>query len=237
MSICPNLNADLTVGWTAPADDDTTAYSGWATAYNLRYTLNSSSESNYNAWTSVPTGTPGPLGASESAVLSGLSSALWYRFQIRAVGDNSDTSLISNALVAKPQYCEGDGGGGGFSLRPAGAGSYSVQPTGSTPQENSMFPGPLLGQSGRDALRLDRAPRLQAGSRLVFLREGGSRGLALDRARLVAVDHSAGTESAVTASGGFVSGVRVPAASVTSCARCISRNESATALAICAGER
>jgi hypothetical protein len=213
VSTCPNLSADLTLAWTAPADDDTIGFSGLATAYNLRYKLNSSSEPNFNAWTAIPTDAPGQLGAQEQVVVSGLSSALWYRFQLKAVGDNADTSSLSNALVAKPKYCEDDGGGG-FSARPVGAGSLSLQSGGASEQGNTTFPGVATGTFATDALQFEGAPRLVAETRAVTLHEGGTRGLSLDRVRLLAIDHASGTEAAATSDGRFVAGVRVPPAAV-----------------------
>lgn len=210
--ICPNLSANLTLNWTAPADDDTIAFSGPATAYNLRYKLNSSTESNFNAWTAIATGTPGPLGTRESKTIPGLSTTVWYRFQLKAVGDNADTSSLSNATVAKPVYCDD---GGGFSARPAGAGSFSIQSGGAPAEGNTTFPGALPGVPSTDALHFEGAPRWVAGARVVTLREGRSRGLSLDRVRLLAVDHVPGTEVAYTTDGRFVAGVRTPPSAVS----------------------
>ena len=218
LSTCPNLSADLTLGWTAPADDDTIAFSGLATAYNLRYKLNSSSEPNFNAWTAIPTEAPGQLGAAEEVVVSGLSSGHWYRFQLKAVGDNADTSSLSNALVAKPKYCEDDGGGGGGGggggLVARLAGVASLKSGASGGQENTVFPGPLESQPGRDGLRLEATLRLVESRRSVYVRQGTKRGLSLDRARLVAVDHDLALETAMTADERFVAGVRTPALAV-----------------------
>ncbi len=215
-----NTFADLHLGWNAPADDDLITASGPAASYNLRYKQNSDPNPNFNSWTAVATGQPSLPLASETVVLSGLSSAVWYRFQLKAVGDNADTSLISNALVAKPQYCEeggaggSGGGGGGSSAQRAGAGSSSLGPSGSQGNENTLFPGSIPGATSVDVLPFAAPPRLLGGARSVYIRQGASRGLSLDRVRLLAVDHPEGTEVAATTDGRFVSGFRVPATGV-----------------------
>ena len=63
-------------------------------------------------------------------------------------------------------------------------------------------------------MKLAGTPRLVAGRRSVYIREGGARGLTLDRVRLLAVDLASGTESVVDGQGVLRSGVRQPAAAV-----------------------
>ena len=206
-----NTNADLYLSWNAPADDDLVSASGAAGSYNLRYKQNSDPNPNFNSWIALGTNPPSLPLTGESQVISGLSSAVWYRFQVKAVGDNADTSLISNALVTKVQYCDP---GGGFSARHAGAGAFGAQSTGGPTSGNTTFPGATPGVVASDALQFEGAPRLVAGSRLVTLHEGGARGLSLDRVRLLGLDHSAGTEVVATSDGRFVAGQRMAAVSV-----------------------
>ena len=213
-----NTNADLYVAWTAPAEDDVLAASGRAAAYNLRYTLNTNSGADFNTWTAVATGAPGLVGASETAILSGLSTATWYRFAVKALGDNRDTSVVSNILVTKPRYCDnggsgGSGGGGGFSARRAGA--YSLMGTAPAVRENSLLPGVPLGTLATDALPLGGEPNLVGSLRTAYVREGDTRGMTVDRVRLLAVDHADSTEAVSAPDGSVLVGARRTAASVT----------------------
>lgn len=77
-----------------------------------------------------------------------------------------------------------------------------------------MFPGAVNGGTTADVLRLAGAPRLREGMRNLYVRAGLAQGLSIDRARLIAVDHASGTESMPDGSGGFVTGMRIPAINV-----------------------
>lgn len=215
---CGGANA-VVVGWTAPADDDTLSFTGTANTYNLRYTPNTGASSNFNAWTAQSTGSPQVVMSAESATIGGLSANTWYRFAVKGVGDNADTSVISNTLVAKPTECGGGGGGyhegdggvvaGQANLAVAADEGLAVQAL--TGAENSLFPGAALDASTSDVLQFPGEPRLVDGARSVYVREGSSRGLSLDRARLLCVDHAFGTECAAASGGTILAGSRMPA--------------------------
>lgn len=218
----PSGGSFLALNWTAPADDDTLAFTGPATLYDFRYTLHASAPADFREWTPVATGYPGTLGSTEARAVSGLSTGVWYRFGVKATGDAADTSSLSNVLIAKPVECSGGGGGyleGDGAVAPAPSGAFAARratATGSsTPGENSVLPGATPGITTIDALPFARPPRLVAGSRSVYIRESGSRGLSLDRIALVAVDHAAGTEAAAAPGGTVLVGSRVPATKVT----------------------
>lgn len=95
------------------------------------------------------------------------------------------------------------------------AGESEVNVLQGTPgAENSLFPGAPLDSLASDVLGFPGEPRLVAGERNVYVREGSSRGLSLDRVRLLAVDHPIGSESAPVAGGGIVAGTRIGPTSV-----------------------
>src|SRR5262249_44171546 len=149
------------------------------------------------------TSAPNTVMSSEGVVVDGLSANTWYRFALKSIGDNADTSTISNTLVAKGAICDGGGGGdldgdgggvaGGASLLAGSASDVEVQATPGA--ENSLFPGAPLDSLQSDRLRFPGEPRLGEGVRCVYVREGSGQGLSLDRAQLLAVDHSPESES------------------------------------------
>ncbi len=212
----PSGGSFLALNWTAPADDDTLAFTGPASLYDFRYALNASAPADFGLWTPVATGYPGALGSTEARTVSGLSTSVWYRFGVKATGDAADTSSLSNVLIAKPVQCSGGGGGfeeGAGAITPAANAAFAARPATATsvsaPSDNSVLPGATPGVTAIDALPFSRPPRLVSGSRSVYIRESGSRGLALDRIALVAIDHAAGTEAAAVPGGGVLVGSRV----------------------------
>jgi hypothetical protein len=210
-------NSEVALRWTAPADDDSLAFSGKAGSYNLRWTVNYQAP-NFNLWNAQATSAPQALGDTESVTVSYLEEGVWYRFALKAIGDNADSSSVSNALVAKALLCDGgssggSGGGGGSSSRRAGAsGAHAVQ--GPETEENTLLAGVPLGERASDVLRLNAEPGLLNSTRRAFVRQGERRGLLVDRAQLLAVDHAAGDEVVVLPGGELLSGMRTAATQV-----------------------
>src|SRR5262249_15368951 len=60
VSACDDAQAQESVrlAWTAPADDDTIAFSGPASAYDLRYTRNANAAAPFRTWTPLFTAPP-----------------------------------------------------------------------------------------------------------------------------------------------------------------------------------
>jgi hypothetical protein len=210
-------NSEVALQWIAPADDDSLAFSGHARSYNLRWTLNYQAP-HFNLWNAQATSAPQALGTIESATVSYLQEGVWYRFALKAIGDNADSSSLSNALVAKALLCEGgssggSGGGGGSGARRAGASSaHAAQ--GPETEENTLLAGVPLGTRASDVLRLNAEPGLFGGTRRAFVRQGERRGLLVDQAQLLAVDHAAGAEVVALPGGGLLSGTRSTATQV-----------------------
>lgn len=201
--------------WNAPADDDTLAFSGKARSYNLRWTLNSSPP-HFNQWTAKATAAPQAVFATEEVMVDGLQDQVWYRFALKAIGDNADSSALSNELVTNAVQCDdggssGGGGGGQYGTRAqtASRGDFGKPGAGSpSANENTLFPGVPLGARARDMLRLRQPPGLVGGQRRAYLRQGESRGLLVSQVRLLAADHAEGTEVVVAPSGELRAGVR-----------------------------
>jgi hypothetical protein len=213
--------------WIAPADDDTLSISGSATGYDLRYTPVAGSPAepgapaDFRAWTRVPTAPPRPRGSGEQATIAGLSTARWYRFGLRAIGDGADTSSVSRLVVTKPYECSGGAGSTGdesgtTDMPPGGAfAATEAVPTATMPRsENTTFPGVEPGVSSRDVVPIPGAPPLAQGWRRLYVREDGRRGLALDRISLAVAEHAPGEEVAATGDGVLFVGERRPASSV-----------------------
>ncbi|HXS81831.1 MAG TPA: galactose oxidase-like domain-containing protein [Methylomirabilota bacterium] len=199
------VGASVTVHWTAPADDDTTAFSGPASAYELRYTPNANAAAPFSAWTRLFTSTPGRVGSTEGRILPGLKTSEWYVFALRAMGDGGDTSTLSRALLTKPLQCAGGAGFGSLV-----AGNQSTLPTNGLGEpgdvgagENSLFPGVPPGIVWPDLMPLSGAPQLVDGTRRLYIREGLARGMVIDRLILAYADHAPGAE-AVTIPGGSI---------------------------------
>ena len=122
-----------------------------------------------------------------------------------------------NTLTTRPQFCGGDGGGEGIILHamtPAtgGAPIAGLRPSGGPPGQSTgdmLFPGAALDSLTTDALWLAAAPPVTAGMRTARLRTGSRRGLSLDRVRLLAVDHVAGTEAVAATDGRMLAGTRL----------------------------
>lgn len=214
------MNCDVTSlhpSWRAPADDDAIAFSGPATSYDLRYTTDVNGNPPFSSWT-VVTGlpTPGACFSFNDKVVTGLSDAQWYRFGVTTTDDNQNTSVLSSTIVGRPASCDGDGGGEGIILHSQSPTPLepslmvSVPAAGGAGDGDILFPGAALDSLTSDALWLEGAPEVQSGARLLHVCTGGTRGLSLDRVRLLAVDHAAGTEAAAATDGRFLAGIRTP---------------------------
>jgi len=95
--------ASVTVGWTAPGDDDA---SGRATSYDLRYSTVPDTVANWwEEWTDIVADPPLPsdAGTPESYALSGLKSATTYYIGLRSTDESGNSSTISNVLEAATQ--------------------------------------------------------------------------------------------------------------------------------------
>lgn len=207
------------LSWTAPADDDSIAYSGKARSYNLRWIPNSGSLPPFNMWTSIATGAPNVALTAENAVASPVTSGIWYRFGLKAVGDNADTSSLGELVATRVQCSGGSSGGGGGEHedpRMRKAGGTSQRPGVSVPpDENTLLAGVALGTRTLDVLRLTRAPGISSGMRRAFVRQGQDRGLLVDGARLLVVDHPVGTEVVAPSGGVLLTGTPSAAPAVS----------------------
>ncbi len=205
-------NSSISLRWKAPADDDTLAFSGRARSYNLRWSPNYQAP-HFNLREPHATASPQSVSATESTVVGDLEDGVWYRFALKAIGDNADTSSLSNELVAKAILCEegssgGSGGGEGSRVQAAGVSGFSPRAGLSAVEENTLLAGVPVGTRGRDLLRLSGAPGRIGSSRRAFVRQGQGRGLLVERARLLAVDHAETTEVVVSTSGALLAGAR-----------------------------
>ena len=204
------VGASVTVAWTAPADDDTIAFSGRAAAYELRYTPNANATAPFSEWTRMFTSAPGPVGTTEGRILPGLTSSAWYVFALRAIGDGGDTSSMSRALLTKPLQCAGGAGLGSLA-----AGDRAKPPSNGLSEpgdveagENSLFPGVPPGIRWPDLMPLSGAPLLVDGTRRLYIREGLARGMAIDRLTLAYVDHAPGADAVTIPGGSMLVGQR-----------------------------
>ena len=211
----PQPSQSVRLMWNAPADDDTIAFSGPAIAYDLRYTLNADASAPFSTWTPLFTGAPQDVGSREERALNGLGTNVWYRFQLKAIGDAADTSAPSRALITKPPECSGGAGVPG----PAGQ-AVTTNPDGrdGTDAENNVFPGVAPGNATIDMLPLPSEPPLLPGGRQVYVREGSDRGSAIDRLTLAVVDHAPGVDAVVVAGPSIITGARRAALRVTDAA-------------------
>ena len=86
--------------WTAPGADGAV---GTATAYDLRYSLESPTQATWSSATPVPgVPTPSPAGSPESIVVDSLVVGTTYYFALRAVDAQSNWSELSNGANCVP---------------------------------------------------------------------------------------------------------------------------------------
>jgi hypothetical protein len=202
--------ASVRVAWTAPADDDTSAFSGRASGYELRYTTNANAAAPFTTWTRLFTSAPGPVGSTEGRLIPGLRSSEWYVFAVRAAGDGRDTSTLSRPVLTKPLECTGAAGAGDDA-----GGTTNGEPVGDpgapgdvVAGENNLFPGVPTGIEWLDVMPLASPPRLENGTRRLYVREGFSRGAAMDRLTLASVDHAPGADAVPIPGGSIYVGQR-----------------------------
>ena len=87
-------SSTLRLIWTAPGDDYN---SGTATAYDLRYNIESITESNWNKSTQITQEpVPNSAGEEESFTVTGLASDTIYYFAIKTKDDTDQESILSN---------------------------------------------------------------------------------------------------------------------------------------------
>lgn len=86
----------VSFNWTAPAEDGP---EGRATRYEMRYRLESISESTFGAGTVVPTPVPQSPGGTEVLRVSSLTPGSTYGFAIRSEDLAGNVSELSNIVV------------------------------------------------------------------------------------------------------------------------------------------
>ncbi len=205
--------------WTAPGDDGYLAASGPATQYELK--VSSSSFSDWTAGTGTPFGlAPGAYGAAQTWQV-GVGPGQTRYFGIKTKDDNGGWSLASNVIrIDGPHvpFSDCTGGGGTFSGGGGGGGGLRAQPGADAtvlqsaasvgPSENTLFNGVAPGSRAADLMPPPGLAATAGGVYSVRIREAAGHIAALDRARLLAVDHSSTVRTFVV-SGNPVLGSRV----------------------------
>jgi len=87
----------ITLTWTAPGDDGAT---GTAALYDLRYSLDSITDANWNLATAASgEDTPQPAGSAESFTVTGLESGTQYYFALKTADEANNWSELSNVVA------------------------------------------------------------------------------------------------------------------------------------------
>jgi hypothetical protein len=113
LKAAPNDNGIVRLEWTATGDDGNI---GQASKYDIRYSLDSITEENWNAATQVDNEpTPKLAGLSETFIVTGLELDSQYYFGIKTADDANNWSQISNIVsaIANNSYTCGDVSGDG----------------------------------------------------------------------------------------------------------------------------
>ena len=99
LGLAPGDNpGEFILNWSAPGDD---GYVGMAAQYDIRYTTEYISESNWYSATQVAdVPAPGSPGYAESMVVSGLNPDVTYYFGIKAGDDAGNWSPLSNIVIS-----------------------------------------------------------------------------------------------------------------------------------------
>ncbi|WP_135555545.1 fibronectin type III domain-containing protein [Paenibacillus cymbidii] len=107
LAVTSTSNSSIAISWTAPGDDDDPF--GYASSYDVRYSLSPITEANWAAATQA-TGEPTPTeaGTSQSMTVTGLSPGTTYYVAMKASDLNytsptstyANTSLLSNVVSA-----------------------------------------------------------------------------------------------------------------------------------------
>ncbi|NIP44841.1 MAG: hypothetical protein GWO41_18010 [candidate division Zixibacteria bacterium] len=109
-----NAGASVRLTWTAPGDDGNV---GQASVYDLRYSLDSLTDENWNAATQVENETsPKPSGQEEVLIVSGLEQGTKYFFALKSADEAQNWSNMSNvvSITANSTYICGDVSGDGI---------------------------------------------------------------------------------------------------------------------------
>jgi len=87
----------ITLAWTAPGDDGN---SGTASMYDIRYSLSSITEGNWDAAIQVSgEPAPQPAGSQETFVVDGLQPGTVYYFAAKTADEASNWSALSNVVI------------------------------------------------------------------------------------------------------------------------------------------
>jgi hypothetical protein len=187
------------LSWIATSDDSNYTSTGPATEYDIRTYGSPITTSNWNSADPIGGPTPGSPGGTDTWSI-GVSGLTYLRMKVR--DDNNNWSALSGQLTLHTVFCDGGGmfaggGGGGGELRTAGAASLQVVGgigASGANSENSLMDGVEVGSRGRDLLRMSECGGAD-GTYSLYLRESSGRSATVDAARLLLVDHAAGTEA------------------------------------------
>lgn len=209
----------------ATADDYSLASSGVASAYDFRYLASSATTppADREAWFAGMTqvsGEPAPAvsGTTQGYSFTGLAANTWYWFALRSIDVCGNKSTISafRARTLAASACSGEeficvhcnsGGGGNRS----GEGRTAVGGAGAPGAESpSVLDGATPELDREDWLPVTVEP--DADGRLeLTLQSAGTRSIAIDRLRLLAVQHDP-DELALAGSGSVLTGRPAPVA-------------------------
>ena len=85
----------ITLGWTAPGDDD---YEGQAASYDLRHATVRLHSGTFLSGTPIQMTAPQSAGSAESIEVTGLLPQTTYFFALRSIDDSEQSSVLSNIL-------------------------------------------------------------------------------------------------------------------------------------------
>lgn len=210
LTMTANYEVACTQAWfefLATADDSSKASSGRAANYDFRFIASSATtppapaerEAWFDNMTPV-TDEPAPMtvGSTQSHLFTGLQPLTWYWLALRAsdpAGNKSPLTLIRVRTLSTTACSDEEfvcvhcnGSGGGYRMRPDGAlSSLGESPLTESP---SVLDGATPEQDAEDLVPYSGAG-IGDSTVNVTLRSSGSRTIALDRVRLVAVEHGA----------------------------------------------
>jgi hypothetical protein len=97
----------VTLAWTAPGDD---GWIGRAQAYDLRFSRNPITDSNFGFATRINTSIlPGPTGAKEVLTIFNLTYGIAYYFAVKTMDEVGNWSRVSNVAYAPAGVADVDG--------------------------------------------------------------------------------------------------------------------------------
>jgi hypothetical protein len=97
-------STSIQLSWTAPGDDGTT---GKASSYDLRYSLATITEANFQSATKATTPAPSDPGATETVTVTNLQSSTKYYFALKTLDEASNAAPISNVVSATTSSSQG----------------------------------------------------------------------------------------------------------------------------------